>query len=115
MGNNRIIKFFTQPLSWQTVAILGSVPLSVVLVAMIYTGCISDEQTGGRYRVGLSHFKVEGGKEYLRASRAGEKPEWFDITGSPLDKHGFQFGIGKDTIPSIDDPVFVKPDDPRLL
>ena len=26
-----------------------------------------------------------------------------------------QFGIGKDSIRSIDDPLFVSPDDPRLL
>ena len=42
------------------------------------------------------------------------QPEWFDMTGSPLDLRRFQFGIGKDTIASIDDPKFVSPDDPRL-
>ena len=26
-----------------------------------------------------------------------------------------QFGIGKDTIRAIDDPLFVSPDDPRLM
>ncbi len=49
---------------------------------------------------------------------AGESPdgtvEWFDMTGSTIDPHRFQFGIGKDTIPSIDDPEFVTLDDPRL-
>ena len=49
---------------------------------------------------------------------AGENPdgsvEWFDMTDSPIDPHRFQFGIGKDRIPSIDRPNFVAPGDPLL-
>lgn len=44
-----------------------------------------------------------------------ERSRWFDMTGSPLPLEKFQYGIGQDTIPSIDHPVFVDPDDPRLL
>jgi len=40
--------------------------------------------------------------------------EWFDMTGATIDPHRFQFGIGKDTIASIDDPEFVSSGDTRL-
>jgi hypothetical protein len=45
---------------------------------------------------------------------AGDE-EWFDVTDSTIDPHRFQFGIGKDTIASIDQPVFVDPQDPRAV
>jgi len=49
---------------------------------------------------------------------AKEEPDgntlWFDLTDAELDPRRFQFGIGKDTIPSIEHPVFVEVDDPRL-
>ena len=41
--------------------------------------------------------------------------EWFDMTGSTIDPHRFQFGIGRDTIPSIDEPEFVAFADPRIV
>lgn len=41
--------------------------------------------------------------------------KWYDFTGSPIPPEKLQFGIGKDRIASIDDPLFVDPDDPRLL
>ena len=41
--------------------------------------------------------------------------EWYDFTGSPLPAAQLQYGIGKDRIRAIDDPVFVDPDDERLL
>jgi len=44
---------------------------------------------------------------------AGEE-DWFDMTGSTIDPATFQYGIGKDTIPSIDEPIFVSYDDARL-
>jgi hypothetical protein len=40
--------------------------------------------------------------------------EWFDMTDAMIDPRRFQFGIGKDTIASVDEPVFVRYDDPRL-
>jgi len=40
--------------------------------------------------------------------------EWFDMTDSDIDPATFQYGIGKDEIPSIDDPVFASFDDPRV-
>ena len=40
--------------------------------------------------------------------------QWFDMTDSPLKLEDVNHGIGRDTIPSIDHPLFVHPDDPRL-
>jgi hypothetical protein len=40
--------------------------------------------------------------------------EWFDVTDSEIDPERFQHGIGKDTIPAIDEPVFADADDPQL-
>lgn len=49
---------------------------------------------------------------------AGEDPDgtvhWFDVTDAEIDPTRFQYGIGRDTIAPIDDPIFVAPDDPRL-
>lgn len=61
-------------------------------------------------------YKTENERTYLWASgpKRGPDSEWFDITDSPLDKGKFQYGLGKDTIPSIDAPVAVAPDDQRL-
>ena len=55
------------------------------------------------------------GKRLLWAgeNNAGEA-EWFDMTDSLIDPHRFKYGLGKDTIDSIDDPLFVDADDPRL-
>lgn len=63
-------------------------------------------------------IRREGDRQFLWAKGStdpsDESSEWFDLTGSPLPLEGFQYGIGKDTIASIDHPVFVTPDDPRL-
>ena len=40
--------------------------------------------------------------------------EWFDVTDASIDPHTFQFGIGKDTIASIDAPEFALFQDPRV-
>ncbi len=54
-------------------------------------------------------IETDDGRQLLwaRGSREVEEGEWFDVTGSPLNSDGYQFGIGKDKIPSIDRPVFV--------
>ncbi len=54
------------------------------------------------------------GRRYLWAGDEGGTDQWFDMTDSLIDPATFQFGIGKDTIPSIDAPEFVNADDPRL-
>ena len=65
-------------------------------------------------------IRVEGGKTYLWYGQRREQPDaksdkWYDFTGSPLKTEELQFGIGKDSIPAINDPMFVEPDDERLL
>ena len=40
--------------------------------------------------------------------------EWFDLTDSTIDPRTFQFGVGKDTIASIDEPEFRSFDDPLI-
>lgn len=57
-------------------------------------------------------------KQYLWAKgskiHGDARSEWFDMTGSPLKLEEVNHGIGRDTIRSIDNPVFAEPDDPRL-
>lgn len=55
------------------------------------------------------------GKTLLWASgRTRGDSKWFDVTGATIDPKKFQYGIGVDRIPSIDEPKFVPADDPRL-
>ena len=44
-----------------------------------------------------------------------EEGEWFDVTDAPIEPNEYQFGIGKDTIPAIDDPQFVPIGDAERL
>ena len=57
-----------------------------------------------------------GGKSLLWAlgDPKSDEAQWFDVTDALVDPEKFQYGIGKDKIPAIDNPEFVKPDDPRL-
>ena len=67
----------------------------------------------GRQR---SRLKEQDGKTLLwaKGDPASEESQWFDVTDAPLDPVEFQYGIGKDTIPAIDEPLFVAVGDPRL-
>lgn len=56
----------------------------------------------------------EDGRLLLWAGEDEGATAWFDMTGSTVDPRRFQYGIGKDTIPSIDAPEFVPPADARL-
>ena len=65
-------------------------------------------------------IKREGSKTLLWAGSPSGDPnssdsQWYDFTGSSIPAGDLQFGIGKDRIRAIDDPLFVSPDDPRLL
>jgi len=79
-----------------------------------------DSSPNRQYRglLGPTSDKVKraDGKTLLWAGGAarGDKAEWFDITDAPIPPAKLQFGIGKDRIRSIDDPLFVSPDDARL-
>ena len=88
----------------------------------VSAGTSEPTETGSkRYRglLGSKSTKVrqEGNKTFLWASGPLEGPDaqWYDFTGSDLSTEELQFGIGKDRIRAIDDPLFVQPDDPRLL
>ena len=60
--------------------------------------------------------KREQGKTLLwaKGDPGDGDAEWFDVTDIPMDPHEFQYGIGKDTIPAIDEPHFLEANDPRL-
>ena len=57
------------------------------------------------------------GRVFVWASGELDDPDadWYDFTGAPFPPEELQYGIGKDRIRAIDDPLFVSPDDPRLL
>ena len=71
----------------------------------------------GRLGSGSSKVRTEDGKTFVWAGgdSSGPGARWYDFTGSSIPAADLQFGIGKDRIPSIDDPLFVSPDDQRLL
>ena len=93
--------------------------IAVVLVSG--AACKEKATTQKQYRgllgAGSDKVKIVGPKTLLWAGgdRSGPDAQWYDFTGSPIPTEELQFGIGKDRIQSIDDPLFVAPDDPRLL
>lgn len=71
------------------------------------------------YPMGRQHNRPiveKDGKTLLwaKGNPDGDDAEWFDMTDSLIDPVKLQFGIGKDRIPSIDEPEFAKPGDPKL-
>lgn len=109
----------------------ASVVVALVVAALASAPIVCCAQDKGnaqkkreRYRgmLGKDSKKVRkaDGKTYVFAGPPHTKPtdpaaEWYDFTGSPIPAEELQFGIGKDAIRAIDDPVYVAPDDPRLL
>lgn len=75
--------------------------------------------TDYRRQIGENSAKIrrDGGRVYVWAGGAesGPEAEWYDVTGTPLNVGELQYGLGADAIPSIDIPLFVQPDDPRLM
>lgn len=59
---------------------------------------------------------VEGDNSTLLWANEDEagNVEWFDMTDGLIDPRRFQFGIGADRIPSVDEPIFVAANDPLL-
>ena len=98
-----------------------------VLLLVMYAYAASDDDgdtRSGKYAgvLGADSEKIkhEGGKTLLWAGPLSAKPgspdaQWYDFTGSSIPAAELQFGIGKDSIRAIDDPLFVSPDDSRLL
>ncbi len=75
--------------------------------------------TSAKPKPKLGKIRREGSEQFLWA-KGSKNPkeassEWFDMSNSPVKLEQVQYGIGKDTIPSIDHPIFVAPDDPALL
>lgn len=66
----------------------------------------------------LQKIRIDGSRQFLWAKGDRhpdpDQAEWFEMTGTPIDLQEVNHGIGRDTITSIDDPVFVKPGDARL-
>ncbi len=61
--------------------------------------------------------ETDAGKRMLWAGgpATGPEGEWFDITDSPLDEDGYEYGIGKDSIPAVDAPVYAPIGDRKRL
>lgn len=62
-------------------------------------------------------IQTEDDKTLLWANgdyNGGDKTIWFDMTDALIDPAKFQFGIGKDSIPSIDNPEFAPYGDSKL-
>lgn len=85
--------------------------------ATVSDSCHPDFPIRGLLGEGSEKIRREDGKVFVWAGGAESGPaaEWFDFTGAPFPAESLQYGIGKDRIRSIDDPVFVQPDDPRLM
>lgn len=104
----------------------GRLCCGIICSVIVGAGCFAEDKDNAdarktRYRGMLgsasNKIRTEGDKTYVWAGgdRSGPGARWYDFTGSLIPAAELQFGIGKDAISSIDDPLFVKPDDPRLL
>lgn len=98
--------------------------LAVAACLSLSSPAVGQSEAKSNYRgvIGASSPKIKkiGDQTMIFAGRRGTSPgdpaaPWYDFTGSVIPPGDLQFGIGKDTIRSIDDPMFVSPDDPRLL
>ncbi len=83
-----------------------------LLPVLLFGSCASSarvpEPSGAPYHT--QPIIEEGGRTLLWAG----DDDWFDVTDSAINPAHFQYGIGRDRIPSIDKPIFVSAYDPRL-
>ena len=99
----------------------GSLCVAVGLtVALVAISAAQEASFRGKLGKGNDKIKREGDKTFVWAgprehAPSSDKATWYDFTGAPFAPEELQFGIGMDSIPSIDDPMFVDADDPRLL
>jgi hypothetical protein len=107
----------TNPRSWG-----GGIVASMCLPALFFVAVAHAGDQPAKYRglLGKDDKRViiKDGKTLLWAGGDPDHPDqaqWYDFTGSPIPAEELQFGIGKDAIPSINDPLFVKPNDRRLM
>jgi hypothetical protein len=102
-----------------TFALMAGLAGALLLVALVPRPArTSDKPAAEAAAIPDQHDRPiveEDGRRLLWAGEDDEgNVEWFDMTDSLIDPHRFQFGIGKDVISSIDEPVFVAANDPRL-
>ncbi len=106
------------PRVWCLVSFLAALSLALPSEAQQKDG---DPPTKKTYRGVIGpdseKIRVEGDKTFVwggKNPKTGEE-EWYDFTGAPFAASELQFGIGKYRIVAIDDPVYVKPTDQRLM
>jgi len=103
-------------------AVLGSVAavrLALVLDSSMVTMGAEPPAQEFREQIGDHSAKIkhESGKTLLWSRNKPGQPnqsEWFDFSDSSIPIGQLQFGIGKDIIRAVDDPLFVDPSDTRL-
>lgn len=86
-------------------------------VAVAADTCSVWSEYRGLLGEGSAKIKREGDQVFVWAGgdESGPGAEWYEFTDSPVDPTELQYGLGADAIPSIDVPLFVEPDDPRLM
>ncbi len=94
-----------------------AVAIAVLLCAVSWASGQPASEARGQIGAKSGKIKHYAGQTFLWAGEhpgsAGESA-WFDMSGSSIPPGQLQFGIGLDRIRSIDDPLFVKPNDERL-
>ena len=99
-------------LALAAIAAVGSVSLAVYQYIHTHptgaAGLVANQSDATSFREPKLR-ETDDGRQLLwaRGPHEGEAGEWFDVTGSPLKPDGYQYGIGKDSIPSIDQPKFI--------
>lgn len=88
----------------------GEIPVAGRRSAQGVTGELAQAEEFDRGEFHDRPIVEQDGKTLLWADDEG----WFDVTDAMIDPEEFQYGIGKDTIASIDEPVFVAYGDPQL-
>ncbi len=120
--NRNMIRAVASPLAWSLVGcalLFSTAQVAQTLwlrhVAEAHSAGAALDAARSAY---ISKIRSEGGRDYLWASGHREQDlsaaEWFDMTGAPIPLSKINHGIGRDKIPAIDAPFFVKPDDVRL-
>jgi len=97
-----------------TLAVVAFVACTGLLIYQLRTYSTA---VGYDLRLNSKIIETDDGRRLLwaRGEHSIEQGEWFDISNSPLNPTGYQYGIGKDTIPAIDEPKFAAIDDRDAL
>jgi len=95
----------------------GAPEATAELATAVPDSCSVWSEFRGILGEGSAKIRTEGENVFVWASgeESGPGAEWYDFTGAPIDPTELQYGIGRDRIRSIDVPLFVRPDDERLM